>query len=176
MFMLRSFSALSAVAAFALLVGAATPAAMAKTPVHVMKCDPIAPRTTVNYAGFTPAFYPPGPYYWNDPYGYRYRQYPLSAMTSTTGAQLAIHYVNVTPAPIKQIDFGLVAKGILVAEVRDVGTFSHGAEIKHTFGLNPNVFPISTGLPECVPLRVTYANGTVWHNPRLPHANPGLYT
>jgi hypothetical protein len=63
----------------------------------------------------------------------------------------------------------------LVAEVRDVGTFSHGAEIKHTFGLSPNVFPISTGLPECVPLRITYENGKVWHNPRLPHANPGLY-
>ena len=56
------------------------------------------------------------------------------------------------------IEFGLVARGTLIAEVRDVGKFSPNIEIKHSFGLSPNVFPIGTGLPQCVALRVTYAN------------------
>ena len=66
------------------------------------------------------------------------------------------------------IEFGLVANGRLVAEVRDVGTFSPGAEIKHQFGLNPNVFPLQTALSRCVPLRIIFADGTTWKNGHLP--------
>jgi hypothetical protein len=54
-----------------------------------------------------------------------------------------------------------VARGQLIAEVRDVGRFSQGASIKHGFGLDPNVFPTGSALHQCVPLRVTYHNGTV---------------
>jgi hypothetical protein len=159
---------------FAILQGSAI--AQSSAPVKVNKCLPIGPKTTVHYSGYTPAYYPSGPYYWRDPYGRRYYQYPaVSANTHTTNPTLDIDYVNVTHDPIAQIDFGLVAKGILVAEVRDVGTFSPGAEIKHNFGLNPNVFPLGTGLAQCVPLRATYKNGTTWENPHLPSPNTSIY-
>jgi len=73
------------------------------------------------------------------------------------------------------IEFGLVANGVLRAEVRDVGTFSPGAEIKHSFGISANVFPIQTGLPQCIPLRITFADGSKWRNPALPHKNEKIY-
>jgi hypothetical protein len=149
--------------------------AQASAPVKVNKCLPIAPKTTVHYSGYTPAYYPSNPYYWRDPYGSRYRQYPVSAKTHTTTPTLDIDYVNVTRNPLAQIDFGLLAKGVLVAEVRDVGTFSPGAEIKHSFGLNPNVFPLGTGLAQCVPLHATYKDGTTWKNPHLPGPNQSIY-
>ncbi len=149
--------------------------AQTTAPVKVSKCLPIGPKTTVHYSGYTPAYYPSGSYYWRDPYGYRYRQYPVSANTHTTNPTLDIDYVNVTHNPIAQIEFGLVAKGLLVAEVRDAGTFSPGAEIKHSFGLSPNVFPLGTGLAQCVPLRATYKDGTTWENPHLPSPNKSIY-
>ena len=149
--------------------------AQTASPVAVNKCEPFPPKTKVNYSGLSPAYYPAGQYYWNDPYGRRYLQYPLSATTHATGGTLAISFTNITRKPLKQVDFGLVAKGYVVAEVRDVGTFSHGAEVKHTFGLNPNVFPLGTGLAKCVPLRATYEDGTTWHIPRLPREEESLY-
>ena len=65
-----------------------------------------------------------------------YYQYPVPDIRrseSTTS--------NATNVVMKDIEFGLIVHGNLVAEVRDVGTFSPGAEIKHEFGLSPNVFP-----------------------------------
>ncbi len=150
-------------------------AAQTSAPVKVNKCLPMGPKTTVHYSGYTPAYYPAGPYYWRDPYGYRYRQYPVSASAHTSNPTLDIDYVNVTQSALAQIEFGLVAKGVLVAEVRDVGTFSPGAEIKHSFGLSPNVFPLGTGLSQCVPLHATYKNGTTWENPHLPNPNHSIY-
>lgn len=97
-------------------------------------------------------------------YGYRYYQ-PRVARAHPT---LGIAYSNATEKVMKQIEFGLVANGNLVAEVKDVGTFSPGAEIKHEFGLSPNVFPLQTSLAECVPLKIAFEDGTKWKNPRLP--------
>ncbi len=74
-----------------------------------------------------------------------------------------------------EIEFGLVANGRLVAEVRDVGTFSPGAEIKHKFGLNPNVFPLQTSFAKCVPLHIKFADGTKWRNPNLPALQRSIY-
>jgi hypothetical protein len=134
-----------------------------------------APQTTVS--GFTPAYYPArGPYYWRDPYGYRYHQYAYGSRTvHTTDPKLNIEFANVTAEPIREIEFGLVAKGRLIAEVRDVGTFSQGAVIKHGFALDPNVFPTGTAMHRCVPLRVTYQSGSVWTNPHLPKLNRSMY-
>ena len=128
-------------------------------PVHVSTCNPS--RNTTVSGGYAPAYYPGGPWYWNDVYGYRYYQAPYVSSNPT----LSISYTNVTNQTMKQIEFGLVARGALIAEVRDVGTFSPNAEIKHEFGISPNVFPIGTGLPQCVPLRITFADGTKWKNP-----------
>ncbi len=143
------------------------PAFAQTTPVHhpvkVSTCQPRQNATAYGPA-WTPAYYPVGPYYWNDVYGYRYWQRPYVQSNPTLG----IDYTNTTNKVMKQIEFGLVANGRLVEEVKDVGTFSPGVEIKHEFGISPNVFPLQTGLPRCVPLRVTFADGTKWRNKHLP--------
>jgi hypothetical protein len=137
-------------------------------PVQVNRCEPSAGH--VPPAGFVPGYYPYGRYYWNDVYGYRYYQ-PGIASNPT----LAIDYVNVSSKAATEIEFGLLARSNLVAEVRDVGTFSPNVEIKHDFGLSPNVFPLGTGLPRCVALRVVFANGSKWVNPHLPELRRALY-
>ena len=76
---------------------------------------------------------------------------------------------------MKQIEFGLIVRGSLVAEVKDVGTFSPGAEIKHKFGVSPNIFPIQTSYAKCVPLHILFADGTKWKNPHLPAYRASMY-
>ncbi|MBV8364501.1 MAG: hypothetical protein JO193_08040 [Candidatus Eremiobacteraeota bacterium] len=131
--------------------------------IHVSKCEPMQGSTFVT-PGFVPAYYPAGQFWWYDAYGRRFYQ----PSVTRTSPQLAIDYRNTGAKVAKTIEFGLVARGHLVAEVRDVGTFSPGAEIKHTFGLSPNVFPLGTSLAQCVPLRITYEDGTHWRSLRLP--------
>jgi hypothetical protein len=139
--------------------------------VHVSVCDPQVNATTT-YAGWAPGYWGPGRY-WADPYGYRY--YPPATAYTTTYPTLAIDYKNVSPKTMTTIEFGLIANGNLVAEVRDVGTFTTNAEIKHKFTISQNVFPLQTGLPRCVPLRITFADGTHWRNPNLPPPNHHIY-
>ena len=168
---------LAYVVASSLLGVSATPiaaaAAMAHVhmqhPINVAACSPSRNRYTSG--GFTPAFYPGGPYWgWPAVYGYNYYQYPVQGNPT-----LSIDYTNVTNVAMKNIEFGLVADGRLVAEVRDVGTFSPGARIQHEFGLSPNVFPLRTSLAQCVPMRIDFADGTRWKNPHLPALRRGLY-
>jgi len=141
----------------------------AKThPIKVLACNPS--RGNAFAPGYVPAYYPVGPYYWADVYGQRYYQVPLRSNPS-----LGIDYVNQTRIVIKEIEFGLVDKGSLVAEVRDVGTFSPGVEIRHEFGISPNVFPLGTGLARCVPLRIRFENGSTWENPHLPALRRSIY-
>ncbi len=159
-----------AVAALALAPWASANAAQPHgTVVKVNKCDAQENfKHTATYGDYGPGYYPAhGRYSWNDPYGRRYYQPPIST-TSSSHPELSIDFVNTGSMPIKDIDFGLVAKGYMVAEVRDVGTFAPGVEIKHRFGLNQNVFPLGTSLAQCVPLRATFADGTVWTSPHLP--------
>ena len=145
-------------------------------PVQVNRCEPQRNRTTTT-SGWFPGYYPGGrPYYWTDIYGRQFYQYPYPARTTTSESPtLSIDYVNRTNETMKEIEFGLVARGSLVAEVRDVGTFSPGAEIKHRFGISPNVFPLGTALSRCVPLRISFENGSSWRNPRLPALNASIY-
>jgi hypothetical protein len=172
------FLRLTAACAFATALYTSTPtaapaqmqmAAPSGNPVQVSTCNPQRGRTS---PGFVPAFYPPSPYYWPDAYGYQYYQPP----PITTNPTIEINYMNATNKTMKSIEFGLVARGALVAEVRDVGTFSPNVEIKHSFGLNPNVFPLRTGLPQCVALRITYADGTKWKNPQRPALRRSIYS
>lgn len=156
-----------------LIAGSLAPANAQPEPAHPIKvngCNPQA-NTYAYGPGYAPAYYPGGPYYWNDVYGYRYWQ-PAYVQNNPT---LGIDYVNQTHNVMKEIEFGLIANGHLVAEVKDVGTFSPGVEIKHEFGISPNVFPLQTGLPRCVPLHITYADGTKWRNPRLPQRRQQMY-
>lgn len=143
-----------------------------RQPILVNKCNP--QRNNYMATGFAPAYYPMGvgPYWgWQSVYGPRYYQYPVAGNPT-----LGIDYVNQTNMVMKDIEFGLVANGQLVAEVRDVGTFSPGAEIKHEFGLSRNVFPLQTGLPRCLPLKITFADGTKWRNPHLPALQRSIYS
>jgi hypothetical protein len=140
----------------------AMPAAGAKSQIKVTNCVPS--RNVMVSGGWTPAYYPAGPYYWPSVYGYRYYQ-PRMA---TSNPALGIDYVNTSDKVMKQIEFGLIANGRLVAEVKDVGTFSPGAEIKHQFGVSPNIFPLQTSLVKCMPLKITYADGTKWQSHHLP--------
>jgi hypothetical protein len=142
--------------------------------LRVSTCNPQLSAPPV-YGGFSPGFYPGGfygrPYYWNDPYGFNYYQAPITAASAT----LQIDYTNIGTLTMKEIQFGLVARGHLVAEVRDVGKFSPHAEIKHSFGISRNVFPLQTAIVNCVPLHIVFDNGTQWTNPRLPQIEPKIY-
>lgn len=174
------------ISAVALCVIAATPSlALAVTnsdaahvtmphPINVSTCNPKPPSTTWVNTGFAPAYYPVGvgPYWgWPSVYGPSY----YSAQPIQNNPSLGIDYSNATSVTMKDIEFGLIAHGGLVAEVRDVGTFSPGAEIKHTFGLNPSVFPLSTSVVQCVPLKITFADGSKWKNPHLPALKQSIY-
>jgi hypothetical protein len=166
----------------ALTTAKTTEVAMSSTAAHVTTPHPIQvnacnPQRNVsyNYAGYTPAFYPYGYGYgrywgWPSVYGPTYYQYPVE-----NDPTLGIDYVNVTNVVMHQIEFGLIVRGALVAEVKDVGTFSPGAEIKHKFGLNPNVFPLQTSYAKCVPLKITFADGSHWKNPHLPQYKATMY-
>jgi len=144
-------------------------------PIQVNACNPER-NVSYNYAGYTPAYWPAyGPYYrgywgWPSVYGPAYYQAPVE-----NNPTLGIDYVNVTHAVAKQIEFGLIVKGSLVAEVKDVGTFSPGAEIKHKFGLSQNVFPLQTSYSKCVPLKITFEDGSHWKNPHLPAYRASMY-
>lgn len=146
-------------------------------PIQVSACNPER-NVSYNWAGYTPGYFP-GPYYggfyrgyWGYPsvYGPTYYQAPVQ-----NDPTLGIDYVNVTNVVMKQIEFGLIVKGVLVAEVKDVGTFSPGAEIKHKFGLNPNVFPLQTSYAKCVPLKISFEDGSHWKNPHLPQYKDTMY-
>jgi hypothetical protein len=145
----------------------------ATSPINVQSCNP--KQGSYTYAGYTPAFYPgyAGGYWgWPSVYGPGYNYYQMPVQNNP---ELGIDYHNATTITMKDIEFGLVARGELLAEVRDVGTFSPGAEIKHVFGVSSNVFPIRTGLPQCVPLKITFMDGSKWTNPHLPALRASIY-
>ncbi len=83
--------------------------------------------------------------------------------------------MNTGADELKVVDFALVARSVTVAEVRDAGSFTQHAEIKHKFGVSPNIFPLGTGKPACVVTYVEFANGTKWTNPHLPPSDKTLY-
>jgi len=141
-------------------------------PIQVSTCNPS--RNNYMATGYAPAYYPVGRPYWGWPsvYGANYSYYQYPTQGSPT---LGIDYVNSTNVVMKDIEFGLIARNQLVAEVRDVGTFSPGAEIKHEFGLSQNVFPLGTSLVKCIPLKITFADGTKWKSPHLPALHKSIY-
>ena len=164
----------AAVAGCAMLlpVGAAAQTAYRTNPhpIQINNCNP--QRNYYMAPGFAPAYYPygAGPYWgWPSIYGPVYYQRPVAGNPT-----LGIDYVNRTHIVMTDVEFGLIVSGNLLAEVRDVGTFSPGAEIKHEFGLNRDIFPLR-GMPECVPLRIKFADGSKWRNPHLPALRRQIY-
>lgn len=103
---------------------------------------------------------------WIDPYGV---WHPATAGSFPyTEGFLGITYVNNAPKAAKEVVFGLVSRGSLIAIANDIGTFSPGVTIDHEFDVSPEIFPIGTSFPYCAVLRVKYADGTEWYNPKPP--------
>ncbi len=102
---------------------------------------------------------------WIDPYGGWHTsrsQFPY------WDAFLAISYRNRAAVAATEVDFGLVARGSLIAVAKDVGSFTKDALIDHEFVVSREIFPIGTTYPYCAVMRVKYADGTEWHNPSPP--------
>jgi len=121
-----------------------------------------------DYVGYSDGYYPGTPYYWDDPFGLAYYQPPASSPS-----RLFIDFTNVSTKPMKAISFGLVIVDILIAEVRDQGTFTPGAEIKRRYGIHPPATPQVK--PQCVALKIEYADGTSWTLKPMPTAVNGMY-
>jgi hypothetical protein len=148
----RSFAA--ALAAFALAALPASAQGLQQTPgsrITITQCNPHRHRVS-------------GAHPWIDPYGVYHgpENFPY------TEGFLAVTYTNDAPKAAKEIDFGLVARGSLIAVTKDVGTFTNGATIAHEFSVDPEIFPVGTAFPYCAVLRVQYADGSIWNNPNPP--------
>jgi hypothetical protein len=154
---------LAAVAA--LIAAASTADAQPTPPVRVDSCAANAGSPGRTWSG-TYGHYAPYGYYTNGRYMRGTGPYMGHAYSEpSTPPTLAIGFANTSPKTATTVDFGLIAKGHNVAIVRDVGTFTTGAKIEHVFSLSPNVFPLGTSLYQCLPLHITYTDGTVWNHP-----------
>ncbi len=149
--------------AIALLLASTTTTAMTapiKDPIRIATCRPEAVGNAM--WSYSDGFFPDYPYAWSDGFGGGLYEPP-----TRTYPLLTIAYVNQTHRVMKKIEFGLLARGRIVAEVRDLGTFTPGALIRHQFALNQNVLPLGTSFSKCVPLRIAFQNGSKWKNPHL---------
>jgi hypothetical protein len=98
---------------------------------------------------------------WIDPYGithYNPSSFPY------WDAFLGIVYENRADVSATEVDFGLVAGGGVIAEVKDIGNFAPGVKIDHEFVVSREIFPLAS-TPYCSVLRVKYADGSAWANP-----------
>lgn len=147
----------AALAAFMLVATAHAAAQQRQTPgsrITVNECNPHRHMSGTGHP-------------WIDPYGV---WHSVSDFPYTEGF-LAIGYRNDNKsADATEVDFGLVARGTLIAVTKDVGSFAPGVTINHEFSVSPEIFPIGTALPYCAVLRVKYADGSEWHNPNPPQA------
>jgi hypothetical protein len=138
---------------------------------HISRCDAQLHAMT-SYPAYVPGYYPYArPYYWADPYGYGFYQPPVT----TTSPTMYVDFKNITDQTMTTVVWGLVANGRLVAEAKDVGKFSPGAEIQHKYAISENVFPLQTGLPQCIALAVTFEGGKHVRNPNLPQERRQMY-
>ena len=151
---------LSAALLTTVLVGAAVPAVAAGAPVSVSKCETAMHPFDVSN-GYSEAHAPTGSAQnQSDAYGH-----PYHAPSQHSSRLLGISFANATQKPITMVDFGFVAGGKLMTEVRDAGTFAPGVAIAHDFRIPKDAYADSG---ECVPLQVRFADGTSWKNPHLP--------
>ncbi|MGA7569839.1 MAG: hypothetical protein WBG27_00460 [Candidatus Aquilonibacter sp.] len=88
---------------------------------------------------------------------------------SSTSPMLMIDFQNNSNKPIESIEFAYLQGTKVNAVVRDVGTFAPGAVIMHAFSFDDKgAFNMDSAM-SCIPLRVRYADGTMWNNPAAPH-------
>lgn len=142
--------------------------------LKVGRCDAHLNEATTYpaYVGYRPGFYPPGrPWYWRDPYGRGFYQPPYTTSSPT----MYVDFTNTTQLVMTSIVWGLVANGHLVAEAKDVGTFTPGVEIRKKYAISENAFPLQTASPQCVALAITFENGKHLVNPSLPPERRQMY-
>jgi hypothetical protein len=172
-----AFLALLISAVSTVCVSSTAGATPAPSPIKVMRCD-LQVRggraggysTSTAYTGYKSGYAPGTPYTWGDPFGHTYYQPPTSGSSN-----LFIDFMNVTQKAMKAIDFGADVSGAVIAEARDTGTFAPNAEIKRKYGVNPLAVPRESAKITCVPLKIEYADGTVWTDQELPPASKTLY-
>jgi len=80
-------------------------------------------------------------------------------------AEVGFAYINDAKLVATRVDFGLVENGGIVGIFSNAGSFAPGIEIRHTSYLDDS---LSYTSPSCVPLRVRYADGSVWNRPLTP--------
>ncbi len=150
-------------------------------PVHVTHCQAsfgasISNPNTNDYPlGPLPSYdvasdvYPPGDLSTVSPNSVL-SQYPYgpanSPRTTDRRSYLAIDYTNKSKTTLKTINFGLIVRGNLIAEIQDKGSALPGVDIERTLALDASLLPLPSNA-ECVPLEVTYDDGTQWANPQL---------
>jgi len=145
----------------------------AVAPVKISRCDAQfnvgqGGGPASSYVGYSDGYYPNTPYYWNDPYGLAFYQPPASSPS-----RLFIDFTNASAKPMKAVMFGLVIVDVLIAEVRDQGSFAPSAEIKRRYGIHPPATPQVK--PQCVTLHIDYADGTSWTLKPMPTSVNGMY-
>ena len=150
-------------------------------PVHVTHCQasfgtnisnpntndyPLGPLPGYNVASDV---YPPGDLSTVSPNSVL-SQYPYgpanSPRTVDRRSYLAIDYTNKSKAALRTVNFGLIVRGTLLAEIQDKGSALPGIDLKRTLALDASLLPLPSNA-ECVPLEVTYDDGTQWTNPQL---------
>lgn len=141
---IRSFVALAPALLCVMLAG---PVRASDAPISVSRCEANLPRSNLH---------------WVDPWGRPYSE-------PGTTASISIDFTNVGTQPATAVDFGLVVSTVLVAEMRDTGTFTPGAHVSHTLGISAAALPVRKA--RCVPLRVTWADGTSWKSAELHKLN-----
>jgi hypothetical protein len=80
-------------------------------------------------------------------------------------ASIRIVFVNQANATATKVVFVLQTNGYVAARFNDVGTFSKGVPIHHSFPLDP--FGVKANLAVAV-AEASFADGTVWQNPDVP--------
>jgi hypothetical protein len=150
---------------------AATPAPAGSALVHVTGCS-----TKHAGSGANPSFIAPEPpagmasnTSFTTVYGDGYYQ----PIPGSSGPVMLVSFTNISTKSMTVVEFGLLSNEILSGEARDVGTFSPGALVKSKLGISLKA--ILPGATRCVPLRITFADGTKWRNPRLPRRGDGYF-
>ena len=85
---------------------------------------------------------------------------------------LKISYVNTSPKVANRVAFLVNYRGD-VQHVIDVGTFSPGAGIEHSFGEFSGLAHLGPKPNVCKPIAVRFADGSVWHAPGFPRVQSG---
>ena len=141
----RSFG-LAAAALAAIVCAAPAPASAQSAPISVSSC------TVLQYQGGARRpfwFQPPGPARFGSLY--------------TDGVKIV--YANTTNKVITRVGFRVNYRGD-IERVIDVGTFSPGVTIDHSFGEFSGLAYLGPRPNECRAVAVRFADGSSWHRPK----------